>query len=145
MHEPQHVVEPGPVGSVTGAVWLAVLAGVGAAVLSVGLWLGVYSLVNSVLIAPLLTGLLVGGAVRLFKPAYARVTWAAVGLTLAACVVGYVIVDAYLYTWRLPRTVGDATRGFFGDLVMMSLTALGCYIAYALARPGYATKATPGV
>ena len=34
---------------------------------------------------------------------------------------------------------------YFQNIMALLLTALGCYIAYALARPGYATKATPGV
>lgn len=146
MHEqPRHVAEPGPVGAITGGVWPAVAAGVGAAVVCVALWMGVFGLLRGTLLAPPLTGLLVGGAVRLFKPAFEKVTWLAVGLTFLACFTGYVLVDLYQYPWSLPRSFAQASRGYFSDLVMMALTAMGCYIAYALARPGYATKPTPGV
>ena len=99
-------------GAITGGVWPAVLAGVGAAVLGVALWVGLQKLQGSWLLAPPLTGLLVGGAVRLFKPAYHKVTWAAVGLTLLGCVTGFCGGDDVRDSVGVGRRTGGPRRGW---------------------------------
>jgi len=142
--------EPGTARS--GSVGLGIAAGVGAGLVAVVAWAGLYKLglmTNngmppvpwwSLMLNSPLAGVLVGLGVRLGgqsrEPA---VGIAAVGTTIVACFIGYVVVDLTMLKWTIngqpvQPTLADAAGRFFNDFMKILLVAVGCWIAYAIGR-----------
>ncbi len=115
-----------------------ILAMVLAAVVGPFIWVGFYQVAGSALLPPLIIGLLIGAAGRFTGNTDARLSILAALLTIGACYAGYVYVDMHILKWTFNNqpvqpTIGDASKRFFGDLVMLILIALSAYFAFALA------------
>ena len=110
-------------------------AGLVAAAIGPLVWYGVFKALGiNWWIPPLLTGLLVGGAVRLVggSPRDMRPALAACVLTVLACVAGYFVADAMIWEGFI---LGNTIRRMLNDLFTIILIALGTMIAFALTRP----------
>ena len=111
------------------------IAGVVAAGVSTFIWFGVVSALGPIWwIPPLLTGALVGAAVR-FAGGTPRTTPPAViacVLTVLGCIGGYIWADSLL--WE-PFMLGETIKRMLGHLPGILFIALGTLVAYFLARP----------
>lgn len=87
-----------------------------------------------------LIGVAVGFGMKLIGQFVGRsLAWHAVAGTIVACVVGYLAVDQFLITWQINGQVvqpslGDSLGRLINDIQALLLTAIGAWIAFAIAR-----------
>lgn len=124
-------------------MWLPYAAGVVGAVLAFFLWGLLYKQMNgNQWLAPVLTGLVIGGAMRLAgKQPAPRVGTVAVLFTVVTALAGYIYRAINLIPWNpvngqpFTPTVGDTMRYLFNnDMMSVILIAFGTYLAFIIAR-----------
>mgnify|MGYP007014136761 CR=1 FL=1 len=121
--------------------WVPFVAGAVAAGVGVYLWGMLFTAMNNTWLAPLLGGVLVGGAIRLTRrAAIPRVGLFAVILAVAAGVGGFAYRHMFVYTWTNPQTgaviqpdFSNAMQYLFNDMFSVLLIAFGAYLAYLIA------------
>jgi hypothetical protein len=128
---PEHVSLP-DTRDVGALPWGPIAAGVGAGAIGVaayvGLWLG-----QLVWLAPLGIGAIVGLAVMFTdRVGDKRLPWAAAGITIVACWVGYVIVEQG-FRWQQRPPLTDSILAFMRDVQSAVLALIGGYMAWVVA------------
>ena len=119
---------PGNLPPILPALLAVVMAGVGATS-----WLGCFKWFGMSYPGALVTGLLVGLAIKftLAKP-IPQFRVIALVLTLLACVTGYIWVYALFFT---NFSFSGSITNYFKDFQALIFTGIGCYIAFALGSP----------
>jgi len=122
-------------------VWLPFVAGALAAGVAIYLWGVLFPAMNNPWIAPLLGGVLVGGAIRLTsRGTVPRVGLFAVILAVAAGLGGFAYRHMFVYVWTNPQTgatihpdFNNAMQYLFNDMLSVLLIGFGAYLAYLIA------------
>ncbi|XAL98144.1 hypothetical protein OT109_11105 [Phycisphaeraceae bacterium D3-23] len=120
-------------------IWLPYAAGVVGAFLAFFLWGLTYTKMNgNQWLAPILTGVIIGGAMRLAgkRPA-PRVGLVAVLLSAVTGLVAYVYRHMFVIKWQDPNFKPDANHAInwlFGDMASVIFIAFSAYLAFIIAR-----------
>ena len=126
-----------------------------AAVLGAGmgayLWGLLFSALDNVWMAPLLTGVLTGGLARVVgKSHLPKLGWCVVVLALGGCVAGYAYRHIYVIPWfnsttgaKITPDFANAMRYLANDLVAVLLSAMGAYLAYLIATASGPSESPP--
>lgn len=122
-------------------IWLPFVAAGVAAAVSVYLWGVLFSAMQNTWLAPLLGGVLIGGAIRLTnRGSVPRIGLLAVILTVAAGIAGFAYRHMFVYVWNNPQTGAvihpdftNALQYLFNDMMSVLLIAFGAYLAYMIA------------
>lgn len=130
--------QPKRPGLPMGLPYVAGLAGAG---VSVYLWGLFFSAMGNVWLAPLVTGAMTGGAIRLAsKQRLPKIGLFAVMLTLVACIGGYAYRHMAVIQWNNTMTgapiypdFSNAMQYLANDMTAVLLSAMGAYIAFMLA------------
>ncbi len=111
---------------------LPLIAGLVVAAVGPFIWIGCWKLLNNTWIPAVGMGAVIGLVMRLCGRSNDRqVQIAAVLLTVASAIPSYIWWDSFLWT---PFMLGESIKRMVNDLGFVLMTAIGCYLAFAISR-----------